>query len=225
MIWIILIVIACAIFTYIASYILPKWLFRMNLLKKLHKGVGQKVIEETYGTTILYEADKNINKYVSQYLISNRNNKTVLLCEIDTSIYYFDYTCVCYDIKGNVCKMISVKENIASRGVTKELALPPKTRTVALIINQSNEEKIKNNFEIRTKFSSLVVYGLVEAVLLFGLSYFIKFCLSKYSSGVFHTSFMRSGFSFGYFAILFGLVAASIVIIYATHKINYKEVK
>ena len=109
--------------------------------------------------------------------------------------------------------------------MTRELALPPRTRTVALIINQANEEKLNNNFVIRTKFSSLVVYGLVEAVLLFGLSYFIKFCLSKYGSGVFYTSFMKDGFSFGFFALLIGLVAASILIIYATHKINYKEVK
>ena len=225
MIWILLIVIACIIFTYFASYVLPKWLFRMNLLKKLHKGVGQKVVEETYGTTVLYEADKSINKYVSQYLISNRDNKTILLCEIDTSIYYLDYTCVCYDKKGNVCKIITVKENIESRGVTKELVLPHKTRTVALVINQSNEEKIKNSFYIRTKFSSLLLYGLVEAVLLFGLSLFIKFCLSKYRSGVFHSSFMRDGLSGEFFAILLGLVAASIVIIYATHKVNYKEVK
>ena len=192
MIWILLVVIASVIFTYFASYILPKWLFRMDLLKKLNKGVGQKVVEETYGTTVLYEADKSINKYVSQYLISNRDNKTILLCEIDTSIYYLDYTCVCYDKKGNVCKMITVKEN---------------------------------DINIRTKFSSLVVYGLVEMLLLFGLGYFIKFCLSKNSSGVFHASFMRDGITLGFIGLVLGLVLASILIIYATHKVNYKEVK
>lgn len=225
MIWILLVVIASVIFTYFASYILPKLFFRMNLLKKLNKGVGQKVVEETYGTTILFEADKSINKYVSQYLISNRNSKTILLCEIDTSIYYLDYTCVCYDRKGNVCKMITVKENVESRGVTKELVLPHSTRSVALIINHANEESFKNDINIRTKFSSLVVYGLVEAILLFGLGYFIKFCLSKNGSGVFHSSFMRDGISFGFIGLILGLVAASVLIIYATHKVNYKEVK
>jgi hypothetical protein len=225
MIWILLVVIASVIFTYFASYILPKLFFRMNLLKKLNKGVGQKVVEETYGTTILFEADKSINKYVSQYLISNRNSKTILLCEIDTSIYYLDYTCVCYDRKGNVCKMITVKENVESRGVTKELVLPHSTRSVALIINHANEESFKNDINIRTKFSSLAVYGLVEAILLFGLGYFIKFCLSKNGSGVFHSSFMRDGISFGFIGLILGLVAASVLIIYATHKVNYKEVK
>mgnify|MGYP003299753242 CR=1 FL=1 len=72
-------------------------------------------------------SDKSINKFVQQYLISNRNNKTILLCDIDPTIYYLDYTCVCYDHQGKVCKMVTVKEKISSRGVTKEveLSLPP----------------------------------------------------------------------------------------------------
>lgn len=227
MIWILLLVIVCIIFTYFVGFVLPKLLFRMKLLKKIPRGTGQKVVEEVYGTTVLYEADKSINKHIQQYLISNRNSKTILLCDIDPTIYYLDYTCVCYNSKGNVCKMITVKENITSRGVTKEVELPHMTRTVGIIINQVNEEKIKNSFMIHMRFSSLVLYGLVEYALLLGLSYFAKFCISKNGSGIFHDSFMLKMFSPGYFFLVLGLVAVSIIIIQLTHKVNYvhKEVK
>lgn len=227
MIWILLLVIACIIFTYFVGFVLPKLLFRMKLLKKIPKGTGQKIVEEVYGTTVLYEADKSINKHIHQYLISNRNSKTILLCEIDPTIYYLDYTCVCYDINGNVCKMVTVKENITSRGVTKEVELSHKTRTVGIIINGVNEEKMKNSFMIQMRFSSLVLYGLVEYILLFGLSYFAKFCISKNGSGIFHDSFMLKMFSVEYFFLSLLLVIVSILIIKLTHKVNYvhKEVK
>lgn len=220
-IWIILLVLIIALFVFLASWVLPKIFFKIKLFKKLSKGSGQRIIKEVFGTTVLYNADKSINKHIYQYLISNRDNKVILLCDIDPNIYYLNYTCVCYNKKGNVIKMINVSENILSRGLTAELILPNKTCEVALIVNYVNDERILTSMNMRVKFTSVLLYGFIVACLFCGLMVFAKYALSAALAGVFQYSFFDTPLGGLFYALLVVAFATFIVLMYLFHKMNY----
>lgn len=220
-IWIILLVLVFIVFIYLASWLLPKCFFKIKLFKKLPKGQGQKIVNEVFGTTMLYNADKSINKHIYQYLISNRDNKVILLCDIDPNIYYLNYTCVCYNKKGQVLKMINVSENILSRGLTQELILPNKTSEVALIINNVNEEKILTAMNMRAKFSSVLLYGIIIACLICGLIVFTKYALSQALAGVFQLSFFDTPLGGTFYGMMGIIFCAIVILIYLFHKVNY----
>lgn len=221
MLWIVLLIVGIVVFCFLSCYLIPKLLFKIKLETVLPKGNGQKVITEVFGTTVLYTADKSINKHIHQYILSNRDNKTVLLCEIETSIYYLDYICVCYNSKGKVVKIISVNENIQSRGLTQELELPYNTSQASIVLNKVNEESFKNSFKLKMSFMSILFFGILELLLSIGLLFLIKVCIANSSAGVFAESFIGKPLDFEIYAFVIILAVINVFIIYLSHKTKH----
>lgn len=221
MIWIVLLISLISIYGVLVCLVLPKLIFKMKLDTYIPKGIGQKIVKESFGTSVLYLADKSMNKYLHQYILSNRNNKTVLICEIDTNIYFIDYDCLCYDDKKNLIKIIKVSENVASRGLTEELLLPKETVEVALVLNQANENVFKKSYNTHLSLGSIFTFSAIELVLTLVLLLFAKIFLANLAADVLVESYISEPIGILMYAMIIVFVLASVFIIYGSHKIKH----
>ena len=221
MLWVILLILGVCLYCFLSCFLFPRKLFKIKLETNLPKGTGQKVITEVFGTTILYTADKSINKHIHQYILSNRDANTTLLCEIDTSIYYLEYICVCYNSRGKAIKIINVSENIESRGLTSQLDLPSDTAQVSILVNKVNETSYRNSFKLKMGFFSILLYSIIHFVLTFGILFLTKICLGYFMGDVFVESFIGTPLDEGIYTIICLLLIVNLFIIYLSHKTKY----
>ncbi|MDE7453296.1 MAG: hypothetical protein K2N22_02690, partial [Clostridia bacterium] len=89
-VWSIVLVILVGLFVFAHAFVLPKAFLRTDFGKLPVTGRGVKSVEGESGTSMVYEPDAKISKYVKRYVLSERDGNKFLQCKIDEKVKYID---------------------------------------------------------------------------------------------------------------------------------------
>lgn len=224
--WWILFGITIAVYISLTGFFIPKNFFKAGYDFSFSNDRGLKNYKESGGRSIVYESKPEYRKYVSQYILSDRNNKKVIVCKLNKSISRLDYDIVVFGSDNKVFKVINTRENIETQGYTQAVELPPETAYISLVINFADNIRIDNGVKKIPKrklmlFAGIVLFAAVAEI------FCARLCLVNIYGDVFGEVFMASaGNTLTVLAI--GLAVAIInlaaVIVYVRLK-NKKQVR
>lgn len=207
-VWIIILVVSILTYGFLTMYVLPRTFLKTEFVSFTSRDRGLKNIKETVGRSIVYQPSKQNRKYISQYVISDRKGKKVLVCKTAPNVRYIDYDVVMFNGINKAFNVINSKELI-ERGRTERLELDENTAYVSLIINAVNEESFKNKVVKPVPGGRITWYAIVCGLMTVLEVFFMKLCCSYGFGGVFREEFMLS-LPGTLFTVLFAAVAALI---------------
>ena len=188
--WILLVGIVCLSF-FLSFFVLVKLFITPSYDNKLID-VGIRKVDEKSGRTIVYRVENKANKYIDQYILSNRNNNNVLKCKLKDDITSIDYDIVVYNKRNKVCTILNVYEDIIEDGYTRLVDLPKETSHVTLILNKVNGNDVnKLTIQYLSK-NKIVAYCICCYLILISSLVGSLYCIANIFGDVFYQSFMKS---------------------------------
>lgn len=169
----------------LAGFVLPKIFFkvRTNIRNSLDRGVRN--YKERNGRSIVYQPRAQYIKYMSQYIISERNEKKSILCKLNANITYLDYDIALFNLDNKIFNVINVKDNIFKPGFSSVIELPEKTMYACIIINKVNDVFPKETGKEKTYCRKPVLYASILLVLSFLMVLCVNLCIANIFGGVF----------------------------------------
>ena len=187
--WIAILTLSIAVYGLLMAVVLPRAFLKTELVEIKAKDRGIKNIKETVGRSIVYQPSVAIRKYVTQYVVSDRKGKKVLICKTRPNVRYLDYDVVMFNGINKPFKAVNAKELIEN-GYTDKLTLDPETAYVTLVINAVNDEQFDEGVIKPISGGKTTLYAITSALLAFVQVYFVKLCCSYAFGGVFREEFM-----------------------------------
>lgn len=187
--WITLLIVSILAYAFLMAYVLPRAFLKTEIVAMKARDRGLKNIKETVGRSIVYQPSMEARKYVTQYVISDRKGKKVLICKTHPDVRYLDYDVVMFNAFNKPFKAVNARE-LVENGRTEKLELDKETAYVSLIINAANDEKFKRKLIKPVSGGKIALYALTCALLAFAQVYLMKLCCSYAFGGVFREEFM-----------------------------------
>lgn len=191
--WVTTLIISVLAYVILMSCVFPHGLLKTDWVIRAPRDRGIKNVKETTGRTIVYQPALEYRKYLPQYLISERDEKKILLCKLSPNVKYIDYDVVTYNAWNRVCKVINVKELIEKDVYTEQVALDKDVAYVSIIVNAVNgqmvterKKKPVGKWKITGYTTACILATFLEILL-------IKLCCSNIFGGVFRETFMVEG--------------------------------
>lgn len=188
-VWITALILSIAVYGFLMAFVLPRAFLKTELVNIKAKDRGIKNVKETVGRSIVYQPAMKIRKYVTQYVLSERKGKKILICKTAPDVRYIDYDVVMFNGINKPFKAVNAKELIEN-GYTDKLTLDPETAYVTLVINAVNDEKFKQKVIKPISGGKITLYAITCALLAFAQVYVMKLCCSYAFGGVFREEFM-----------------------------------
>lgn len=194
-VWLLILVFSLAAYIALVVAIFPRLFLRTGYTMSTPTDRGLKKIRETNGCTIVYEPKPNLRKYVKQYILSERNEKKVMICKINEDISYISYDVVVFGGNNAVCKVLNVKEAITNKGYTREVELPEEASYVTLVLNAVDKKRFTGKTVRPITKGQLALYTILTSIFAVIEIVVLKMCCSYLFGGVFRESFLMSGTS------------------------------
>lgn len=195
--WWVIFGVLIVLYVLLAGYFLPKFFFKpkYKAFGSLDRGINN--FKEKDGRSIVYESQKEYKKYISQYILSERGGRKVVMCKTAENFSCIDYDVAAFDCDGKVFDVINVQENLDKSGYTRLVELPPRTVYISLKINAVNNQKTDARNANDSKARHIInrknalffaAVSLLAVLVIFG----VKLCLANIFGGVFKSDFMTS---------------------------------
>ena len=176
----------------LAGFVFPKTFFKAGYDISFSYDRGLKKFKEKNGRSIVYEPKAEYRDCISQYILSERNGKKVIICKLKKDILYLDYDIVLFDFHEKVFKVINVKENIEKPGYTHIVELPDQTAYTTLIINNIDNVSFNNDAIKRLPKRRFAYFAAATGLLVALEIFLVKLCLANIYCDVFSNDFMTN---------------------------------
>lgn len=207
--WSIILGVSVIAFIVLAVIVLPSVFLKTDYLITAPRDRGIRHIKEPNGTTLLYEPNLKARRYVKQYVLSDRGGKKVIVCKLADSVDYIDYDVALFNNLNEVFEVVNVKEQIETRGYTKEMELPEETSYATVIVNGVNGEDFSERIVGRVKGKKIALYAVFAGLLAVAEVACVKLCCAYAFGGIFAESFMVSSKGM----LVTAIAAAAVVLI------------
>ena len=160
------------IYTVLVSRVLPAVLLspaRGALLGD--RGVRKCVFEG--GRSVTYEPKLGIRKYISQYVLFEKNGEKYIKCKINEKISSLKYELVLYDRKNKATGVLEIAENMSAEGYTSEVMLPCETSYVHLQLVSVNGTAVKEKENELYRGRDIMAFLVFTSVLTFAEGMFM----------------------------------------------------
>jgi hypothetical protein len=208
-VWSVLLVVVIVIFVCVDAVILPKaFLFvGYNVTDSSDRGI--KTIDEDNGRSIIYEPDFSVRKYISQYILSERDGKKFLVCKFDGNVGYINFDVVLFNQFGEVENVLNVKQIVGDNLISKPLQIPMSTAYVSLVLTDVNGKKFPNNVVKPISGKRIFWYCVCSTLTILAGIVCVKFCCAELLGGVFDEMFLVSSYS----NMVTAIIAAALILL------------
>ncbi|MCD8040756.1 MAG: hypothetical protein LUF82_04490 [Clostridia bacterium] len=139
-----LIALSVIVFIALNAFVFPKVFLRSRSGVAGDRGI-KDIAEEDDGRTIIYRPDAKFSRVLKHYILSKRDGKKVVICEVDPALQYIDYDITMFNENGRVIKALNVKEAIRQKGFTKTVEAEEATAYVSVSVNKADGTVFKNS--------------------------------------------------------------------------------
>lgn len=223
-VWMVVLAISFAAYGFLMTYVMPHYFLKTEYAVTETSDRGIKNVKETTGRSIVYQPAMKYRKFISQYLISERDGKKILKCKLAPNVEYVDYDVVMFNRFRKAFNILNVKE-LCENGYTDELELSKDTAYVSLLVNGVNDASETQNVGVTDKTlkpvtkRKMAMYALACSGLTVVQVFLVKLCCSYAFGGVFREIFMTSGTS-NLLTLLLSAVAVIINVIFIFCALN-----
>jgi len=177
--WIAIIVATIIAVALIIVFPLAKIFLKSKYTIKSSSDRGLRKFRDANGVGIVFVPALTIRKYINEYILYEKGNRSFLYAKIRDDIKYIDFDIVSFDNENKIIKVLTVKEIIEKAGKTGIINLPEGTSYVTLVLNQVDNEKIENGQESKIEMKKLILFFVISTLLLIAECFVIKYCLSQ----------------------------------------------
>ena len=142
--WYVILVVTILVFILLHAFVLPRLFLGVHFSVGSPSGRGVKVLREVGGTSIIYSAAVPLKKYISHYILSERNGRKQVVCKVNGALKYINYDIALYDKFNTVFQVLNVREVIEEKGYTKAVDVPAETAYATIYLNEADGVKLEN---------------------------------------------------------------------------------
>lgn len=190
-VWYVLLAVVLVLFIVMHAVVLPRRFFRGSFETPV-AGRGVKVINEKGGTSIVYEPDMSIKKYIGQYIVSERGGKKRLIMRVADYLRFISVDVALFDSDNRMFDMLTVEDVISKKGYSDVIELPNNTAYVTLHLNAADDKKFaprrKGGISGKNWAAFLMCCALCELFTVF----VSRLCIAKLYGGIYWESFVLS---------------------------------
>lgn len=228
---ILLLIVVCGIFVFLHIFVLPRYMLRYRNDFAEVPGRGLERVRDSCGNSVVYEPDRKYREYVQEYILSERGGKKYLICKIEDAIRFLDYDVLLFGERGQLFRILHIREKVLRAGFTGEIELPMQTTCASVFVNQADGIEVTkgNPFWLSRKWFCLY---LALCAVLDALGFFaIRFCLANIFAGIYAESYMvdsvamTNDYNLGWIIIVVSLIITFIAIKIKNPKIVKKGKK
>lgn len=190
--WSVLLAVTVIVFVVLHAVVLPRWFLNVGFSVRAPIGRGVRVIRETNGRSIVYDADVSIRKYIPQYILSERGGKKQLVCRAAYGLSYLDFDIVLFDNFNKVTGVLHVKELLSDSGYTGAVDLPDDTAYASIYLNAADGYTRKNKLTARISGKRWLLFLAVSAVIEIFTVFMARACIAHLFGGLFGEIFLYS---------------------------------
>lgn len=208
-VWWFVLAISIIVYILLAWFVVPRIFFKSEYEVLYSSDRGLRNFKEKNGRSIVYEPKPEYRKFVSQYILSERNGKKQLLCKLRGNAARLDYDIVLFNCDDKVFNVLNVKENVTAGGYTHTIEVPPQTSYAALVLHSVDGRPLRDGTAEKISWRTSASFALAAAFLAIAEIFCSKLCLAVLFGDVFTEGFMISAGSV-LLSITFGLIVAAI---------------
>lgn len=225
--WYILLVASCVLFVTIQFVILPKIVATLRYGNVAPRGRGCRIIKESAGKSIVYDAASDMADTIPQYILSERNGKKVLVCKLNDSVRTIDYDVALFDKNGEIFNVLNVREKVGRVGYAREVALPAETEYVSIYLNAADGERRGNGAPSgKIPKVRLLIYVSAFIASVFLCVWLMRIGIAHVFGGVFDESFLADwNMILNIFYLCLIVVALDVIIALVLLKVKNKGKK
>lgn len=191
-VWIAILVVLVAVVILVATYALPGIYLRLRCKTEASQDRCIKRVYETNGQSLIFEPEQKWRKYMSQYILSERKERKVLVCKVDKKINYLEYDIVVFNAINEVEKVIRIKDLVNGAGITKEVELPKETSYLAVKVARVETLEFEDEITGKLKKGQLAKYIFLNVAVVLLEVFFFKICIANLLGGIFRESVILS---------------------------------
>lgn len=192
-VWVIVLIVTVGVGAFLMAYVFPHSFLKTEFVAEESHDRGLKNVKETTGRSIVYQPSMKYRKYVTQYVISERDGEKKLICKLADNVRYIDYDVVMFNGWRKAFNVVNSKELIdENHAYTEELELEDDVAYVALIVNAVNDEAFASNAMKPASGGKIASYIFACVGLTVLQVFLMKVCCSYIFGGVFREVFMTS---------------------------------
>lgn len=117
---------------------MPKIIAALRYTDAAPNSRGRKIVKEISGESILYDTVSDISQVIPQYILSERGGQKRLVCRLNETVRTVDYDVALFNKKGEIFKVLNVREEVGRVGYAHEVALPAETEYVSIYLNAAD---------------------------------------------------------------------------------------
>lgn len=222
--WISLLVVALVIYGLLMGRVFPRKFLMRGYAIKATADRGMKMVKETNGRSIVYQPSIRNRKYISQYILSDRDGQKKIICLVADGVKYIDFDILMFNGRKKPFAAKNVKQLVTNNQL-EEIALPDEVAYVCLVVNQCNETKFNVQLLSSIPNRKKLTYILLSALTTILMVVVAKVCYAFALGGVFRYSFLIDPLGLIITGIFTGiaLIIQTICIICLTAKTKVKK--
>lgn len=212
--WILLLALGIVLFAFFTIGVFPKMFLKnkYRITKPLDRGLKKYRFSDTE-YAVLYEPSLEARNFITQYILAKKDGKKFIKCKIAPNIAYIDFDIILFDSHGKSFLVMSSMDVIGNDRLTQETELPKETAFVSVLVNQVNDTVIRQEKNVQTKVSSIMMFGLATLASSMVLAICFVFSFSRIFGGLFKESFANKMMSSGWTFIVPGAISSTCVVI------------
>ncbi len=224
--WLLLLILVSLIYALLIIWGLPKLILKSNypITHSNDRGLKKyKFGDSDYA--VVYEPSIEAREYITQYVLAKKDGKKIFKGKISSTVTFIDFDIALFNAQKECFLVINSMHLVEADGLTKEIELPNETAYASVLINQVNDDEIKQTVTAQVSGFRLFLFGAVALLLSIGLSVCTMFAFSNIFGGLFRESFIEKMLSSGWIFALPTLMSAASIIIasYSLYSRNSKR--
>lgn len=222
--WISLLVVSLIVYGILMGRVFPRKFLKRGYAITATTDRGVKMVKETNGRTIVYQPSMRNRKYISQYILSDRDGQKKIICKIAEDVKYIDFDILMFNGRKKPFAAKNVKQLVVNNQLD-EICLPEEVAYVCLLVNQANDVKFNVQLLDAIPGGKIASYVLLSALTTILMILVAKTCYAFALGGVFRYSFLVDPFGLIVTGIFAGiaLIIQTICILCLTSKTKIKK--
>ena len=224
--WYVILVVTILVFILLHAFVLPRLFLGVHFSVGSPSGRGVKVLREVGGTSIIYSAAVPLKKYISHYILSERDGRKQVVCKVNGALKYINYDIALYDKFNTVFQVLNVREVIEEKGYTKAVDVPAETAYATIYLNEADGVKLENKIYKGISGKRWALFLAVCAIAEILAVFTVRACLANIFGGLFGEAFMYSSDSNALaWVICLAIIVLNAVFMVLIVKLKERQVK
>lgn len=161
-----------------------------------------KSYKDDFGFNAIYSTSGETRNFISKYVIRSNHSSKTLLCNYTKYFEEIEFFIVCMS-KGNPIKVLKVREQNVKSKTSMIYLLPPKTKTVNVVISTVDGMSFNEKVIAPTPKTNCRLYTLLSGINVLSITYIIRHLIIEILGAGYQEVFIDDVFNYISLLVMF----------------------